>query len=125
MAFEQIDPTRRYQVNGEVCPLNSGFVILAVGNDQTIIPAVSGKIHAVMGWIIQTNGAANGNFNLQDGAAGSIIHFSAMPSNAQPSDKLPIVNVPYFQTSVGNGLYTDVAGTGLTITIFYITYTPP
>jgi hypothetical protein len=118
------DPVRIFQVNGEVCKLLSAFQVVPVAGNNTLVAAVAGKVIRVMGWNAQSNGAV-GSINFKDGSGGTTLHAVNTPANtAGDSDKQPIVECGYFETSSGVGLFGDCGTTAQLLTIFYITYTP-
>lgn len=129
-----IDPIRYFEVKGQVCPLLAvANAAIAVANNTQIIaaiPAVAGvsaaKVIRVMGWSLQSTGAGFPSILFKSNSAGTALTAPIfIPSNAAGlSDRLPIIDTGYFETSAGHGLFVDVTVATINSTIFYITYTP-
>lgn len=121
-----IDPTRIYEINGEVCPLlSTPLLTLAVGNNQAVVSAVTAKKIRVMGWILSANAVAtNPGVALKDGNAGTVLAGTILPAPEVKNDKLPIVDSGYFETTAGTGLYADITTATAKVQVFYIAYTP-
>lgn len=122
----KIDPTRIFEVNGEVCQLKSTQVMPGAGVDIGVIACPAGQRIRVMGWLIQSVGATAGSFKFKDGPGGTGLTsiLFAPPSTNGDCFELPIVDSGYIETSTDELLYVDVAVAQLSMTIFYITYTP-
>lgn len=123
-----IDPLKYYQRKGrhsESTPLKAARFSLSTGNDQQIVAAVSGKRIRVMGLIAQSTTSTAGSFTLQSASGGAA--FSGgyhAPANTLPPWLLPITDSGYWETEIGEGLFSDVATAAITGDIFYIEYTP-
>lgn len=118
-----VDPLRVFEVNNQVCQLNSVYVLAPIAAGTVLIAGVTGKKQRIMGWIIQSTGAIGGMTLKSSG--GTVLHVQVTPINTGPTDKLPIVESGYFETvAAGEGITVDVITTTATITLFYITYTP-
>lgn len=123
---EHIDPTRYFQVKGEVCQMMSAFLSASVANDQTVITAVSGKRIRVMGLQMVSGGAGISTTSLKNGSGGTFLASVTAPANtsATPNVFWPIAESGYFETDTGVGLFIDVGTTACNVTILYLTYTP-
>ena len=124
MTLKQVDAVRVYEINGQVCPLLAAQATHTVGANRTVVTGVSGSKIAVMGWIAQTDGAAAGSMQLKSASAGTMLMAPLFvpPSTGGLNDKLPIVDVPYFQTNSGEGLFVDIVTTAISLTVFYLIY---
>lgn len=119
-----IDPTRTFQINGQVCPLQTAPYSVGVGLNQSIIALVFGKKIGIMGWKIQTNGAAVGAIDFKNGSGGAVIirGMYPPPSAGGLTCDLPVVGSIYASTGTGVALYADTFTTAQHGNIFYITY---
>lgn len=99
---------------------------LAIGNNQQLVAAMTNIKIRVMGWIAQSNTGTASAFQLKSNSAGTTIMapLTVPPVTNGLSDKLPIFDSGYMETSAGHGLYVDVTGADLNLTLFYITYSP-
>lgn len=122
--FQRLNPLAFYETPKEVCPVLNKFVSLGVGANQSVVAAVTGKRIRVMGLVAQSNNAASGVLQLLDGSGGTLLYSYPLPTNAQPTEKLPIVNSGYMETSTGVGLFATVLTQAIVANIFYIVYTP-
>lgn len=123
--MEWIDPTKRYQVNGQVFAIDCAFASFAVGNNQAIVAGVTGRRHRVMGFLLQSQAAAIGTISLKDSNAGTVKILSVGPSGAAgPPFLLPVIDGGYFDTVTGSGVYVDVFTNAIHLTVFYISYVP-
>lgn len=100
-----------------------------VANNQALVAALTSpdQIILVVGWIAQGSGAAVGTFQLKSASGGTTIMAPLMvPSNAAGAcDKLPINESGYgMATTAGQGLFVDITGAGINLTIFYKSYVP-
>lgn len=121
--FTMIDPTRIFEINGQVCPLLNYPAAIAVGNNRQMVAAASGKRHRVMGWKAQGDTGVS-SMALKSASGGTFLTTAlTMPSNAAGSfDFLPIVACGYMETLTGEGLFVDVATNVLLINLWYVTY---
>lgn len=121
-----VDPIRYFETKGQVSTLTCAYLIGAVANNQQIVAAVTGKRIRVMGWMIQSSGAAPGaiNFKSANGGTQLTAALSMPPNGAGVIDHLPITDTGYFETLTGEGLFCDIATTTMSVNIFYTTYTP-
>lgn len=126
-----VDPIRIFEVskNGaaEVSTLLCAVAALGTGINQQVVAAVTGKKIRIMGVLAQSSNAANGTYTFQSGAAGSTLFGPiAAPLVTDPMSPLmlPITDSGYLETNSGDGLYSDIATDSVTLTVFYITYTP-
>lgn len=120
------DSVRMFQVNNNVCPLLSIPFNGAVGNNQLLVAAVTGKRIRVMGLIAQSDTATVGRFQLEDGSGGAQISAALSTPPVTNGDVLfmPIVECGYCETSTGTGLYCDIVTAAINMQVWYITYTP-
>lgn len=119
-----IDPTRIYEVKGQVSKVASSAGNATTGSGKTIVAAVSGSIIRVMGWTLQAQTvAATINFKSSGGTLLHDIVSLAAATDCKP-DRLPMFYSGYFETLVGEGLVADVAGGSVYHNVYYITYQP-
>lgn len=108
----------------ELSPILSYSGGFAIGNNQSVIAAVTGQKIRVLGYAVQSSTATQSTYGFIDGSGGaSLSSFIAPPSTAAPF-ALPIVDPGYFETSTGVGLFLNVATAAVTINVFYLTYLP-
>lgn len=119
-----LDPTRVFEVQGEVCELKTAMVILAIGNNQEVIAAVSGKQIRVMGLCLAANTATQPGVVLRDGNGGTIKVAITPPANTNPPFLWPIVDSGYFSLTVSTKLSADITTAAANIHVHYIEYTP-
>lgn len=127
MSKFQVNPLKIFEINGQNCPILSSATTATVGNNRTIVTAISGKIIRVMGWKVSQAGAVAGAyFTLRSASGGTVIHNGQMvPVNTYgDSEFLPINEAGYCETTVSQGLYMDVGAGDLYPNIFYIAYIP-
>lgn len=120
-----IDPVRIFNIKSQVCTLQCKAVIAAVGNNQTLIAAVTGKVIEVMGWCHQAIGAAVGSFTYKDGSGGTSLYGpSTVPVVTAGANEFKPVSISGYgiRTTAGTGLFGDIAGANIDMNIFYITY---
>lgn len=128
--FLMIDPTRIYQIKGEVSKVLCASGGNTVGVNRTIVTGITGKLIRVMGWIITPVTTAlpanNSYFSLKSASGGTVImNAMGLLAGVGGNDKLPIVDCGYAETlATGDGLFMDIVGSDLYWNIFYITYTP-
>lgn len=118
-----IDPIRRFEIKGQVCPLLCLSIGLPVGNNQLLITAVSGQRIRVMGLTYSSDAAGSG-IAFRNGSAGSVIYRLYTPPIYTPMGELRLADSGYFETSTGIGLYADFTAAAASLNVFYITYTP-
>lgn len=123
MSFEQIDPTRMYQISGQVYPLQTGCISLAIAVGTTVIAASATQRHRIFGVVAQTNGAAPGLLILKAGAAQKLIVGPGTTAAGLPFT-LPVIDSGYWETATNEAVLADVTTTAIYLTISYITYTP-
>ena len=126
MALIVVDPRRVFEVKGQVCPLTQAVSNLAIGADQVVVAAVSGRRIRVMGWLIQSATGVVGTFNFKSGVGGPGIIgvFGAPPITAGVIDKLPIIDPGYAECAVTTALVVDIALAAVNINLFFIAYPP-
>lgn len=129
MSFNQVNPLKVYEINGIPCKVKSAQSSGTVGNDRTVVSAVTGKIIRVMGFTITptVTNVALGNtpyIALKDGSGGTGLILYGVANGLGGSQGLPIVDSGYCETTVGNGLFMDVGIAAVYYTVFYIEYTP-
>jgi len=121
------DPTRIYEINGQVYPLlSTPFTPVGTGNNQTAISGTAGKRIAVMGWIAQSSTGTVGSylFKSSTGPVALSSPLAAPPvTNGELHSFLPRDSY-YFKTALGDDLTIDVITAVVYMTIFYIVYTP-
>ena len=126
--FFQVCPPKIFENrNDGILSLSAASAALAVGNNQQVVAAISGKRIKVMGWFMQSNHAtAVSDFLLKSASAGTALTttFSVPPSGSGFKDEAPIVESGYVETNTGEGLFIDVTTNTIRYTIFYIAYTP-
>lgn len=124
-SFELIDPVKIFQVNGVVCPvltIGNGYT---VGSNRTILAGTSGKRYRIMGGLFSSGSATAGQAFIKSASGGTVFLWNIVgPVVSAPAFLLPIVNSGYGETNTGEGIFTDIAGADLYLTLFYITYTP-
>lgn len=125
MTFHRVDPVRLYE-SKEVCKVQAAFVEATVAANTSVIAAVSGKRHRVMGWIAQCDTATVGTFQLKSASAGTMLMapLAAPPVTNGDTHTLPITDSGYMETNTGEGLFVDVVTGAVNLTVFYITYIP-
>ena len=122
-----IDPSRYYEVKGQVEPVRTQPAQLALGSNASVVAAVTGKRIRVLGFTAQGDGSA-GRIAFKDGSGGTRLFGPLnIPSSATPETYfLPVIDSGYFETSTGVGLFADVGAFGgaVNLNVFYIEYTP-
>lgn len=120
-----IDPVRRYQIKDEVSTVKCAPLSPAIGNNQAVITAVSGKCIRVMGWDMQSQTATQASVVFKSASGGTLLTTAILlpPSTALPFSK-PIADSGWFQTNSGEGLYVDVVAASAWINVYYVTLTP-
>jgi hypothetical protein len=120
-----VDPTRIFEVNGQVCPLLTYSATVPVSTNTQLVAAVTGKRIRVMGYALQTNDASLiGVIEFLDGSGGARKDAVYAPVRGQQREKLPIVDSGYFETTTATGLFANVSVASVFATVFYIVYTP-
>lgn len=123
-----LDPARRYLINGTSCPVLSAVLAVAAGNDNLIVPAVTGKIIRMMaleaGTVTQPDRAAGSNcpyITLKTGLAGTPRFLRSMPAGEL---SVPEKDSGYFDCALSTAMYVDVGILPIYMTVFYIAYPP-
>ena len=119
-----VSPPKYYEVNGQVTPVIGFGKDFAVGNNQQVIAAVTGKIIRVMGFSLQSTTAVNSLIYLKNGSGGGMFHIQWTPASNQPIVPFDVCDGGYFECSVSTGLYTDVVTAAGIVNVNYIVYTP-
>jgi hypothetical protein len=119
-----IAPTKLYMINGEVCTLKCAFSSPTVGNNRTLVAAVSGKRIRVMGYRIKSQNAAAAMLWKSLNAAVNVFHCNIPALSTGLPEALEIADCGYFETTTGDVLAADVSGDALNVNVFYIEYTP-
>jgi len=114
-----IDPTRIYEVQGQRYELQTATLVAAVANNQSIIAAVSGYIHYLMGWKIYSLAGGATDIDLKAGSGGTVLMNITLP--AANKDDLPVIDSAYFKLATNQALVCDVNTTGVHLNIFYLT----
>lgn len=110
-------------------PQSAGYLSSIVANNQSIIPAISGKKIAVTWLMARTgNNVANGSFVLKSASGGAPLStfITAPLDNAVvPAMLFPAqFGILYFTTNISEGLFVDVNTQPINFTVGYIAYTP-
>lgn len=125
--FLQVEPLKIFQIKGENCPIISVAMAPTVGNNNSIVAAVSGYAYRIMGWILQSDSAVDyGSIQFKSNSGGTMITgklFVPIRATGLTHD-LPIVQSGYCSTSTGHGIFADVTTANIIGTLFYITYVP-
>lgn len=119
-----IDPTRKYQIAGQVYPLLSVYFEPTVANNQQALANASGYKYRFMGGWAASAGAGVSVITFKDGTGGTNLLGMQPAGNAVGIDFLPIIESGYAETTTGNGLFADVSTTAARVTVFYIKYKP-
>jgi hypothetical protein len=121
-----VDPTRTFEIKGQVCPIQFKFTDSPVmGAEAVLIAAQSGKRIRVMGGVFTTDDPKNiGLLQLGDGAGANWIFGYWPPIRGTQPFILPISDTGYFETSTGNALYVFCTTNSCVYSLFYIVYTP-
>lgn len=121
--METFDPTRLFEIKGQVSTVTPAILTGTVNNNQSIKTAVTGKRIRVMGWEAQGVGPAISNLVFKSASGGSAIsqkyYFSYLDIIS-----MPITDSGYFETNTSEALVCDIAGDVINLTVYYITYTP-
>lgn len=121
-----VDCIRKFTINGQVCERKSTQNTFAVANNQSVVAAVTGQRILVLGWKANGTTAAVGVMQFKSASGGTMLtHPIVVPSNAAGnSDLLPINDTGWIETNTGEGLFVDITGAAVGLTLFYLTYTP-
>ena len=129
-----VSPPKYFEVggsggSGQTCKLKSITSAGIVGNNRTVVAAITGKIIRVMGFIVcpTVNNFALGNIpyiTLKDGSGGTGLILYGVANGLGGSLGLPVVDSGYAETTVSTGLFMDIAIYDVYYTVFYIDYTP-
>jgi len=125
--IQEFDPTRVLvdSRGGALSNLKvqSASVAASVGTGTSIIAAVSGQRHRILGWHLSAGLAGNTVISLRDGAGGTVLAQFNLVATAR--DFAPISFSGYFECSTNTALVCDLTTTDGLVNIFYVTYTPP
>lgn len=127
MSLFVVNSLKKYEVNGQVCPVISAGATHTAGNDRTIVAAATGKRHRIMGYVAQSAAAgATSGFVIKAAAAGRALNAltEAPASGAGLPFVLAISDAGYDESDTGAALVVDVYVSSLNLTVYYITYTP-
>lgn len=128
MYGQPISPPQYYSVNGQTCKLLPAVLSAsAVANNTAVVSAITGKIIRFMGFSgCAEHATSYGSIRFKDGSGGTFKTHTIplLPFPSTPQAGLPVIDPGYFETTVGVGLYCDIAGQPANATIFYIAYTP-
>jgi len=122
----RVSPPKYYEVNQQVCTVDSAFLAPGAGLNQQMIAAVTGRRIRVMGFDLQGDTAAGVAVAFKNGSGGAqkTIAYS-LPAIATGTIFVkPIVDCGYFETSTGVGLFVDTYTGFSRIGVYYITYAP-
>lgn len=122
-----VDPIRKFELKGNIATVVTNSANLTAGLNQVIVAASTGYRIRVMGWSSQTiSAAAVGYYRFKDGNGGSVItqYLWAPITTVGQSDKFPITDSGYFETTSGNGLYADSTTADICLLVHYIIYAP-
>lgn len=120
-----IDPIRIYEINKQVSTLQTAVFNSAVGANQSVIAAVTGKRIRIMGMTLQAASTA-GDIIFKSGTSGTnyITCVFKPPALTLPPFLLPVTDSGYCETVTGEPVYADVGTAACYVNLFYITYTP-
>lgn len=120
-----IDPSRYFEIKGQVEPLRAHVANIPVALNTTALAAIAGKRIRVMGLMAQGSAAVT-TLTLKNGNAGtSLFGPFNIPSSATPNVLfLPVIDAGYFETSTGVGLFADCAGASTIVNLYYVEYAP-
>lgn len=120
-----IDSVRYFQINGQVYPLLSKFLIQAVAANVSLVAGVAGQSVRVMGYrVASTAAGAVGAAVFLDASGGTIKDALLAPDPAvnNPYER-PVIDTGYFETTSGNGLFLTVQTNSVNVFVNYIQYT--
>lgn len=120
-----ISPPQIYFVNGDTCKLNAGLDFSGATGFQTVVAGVTGKIHRLMGMILQSPGTV-GSVAVYSNSGGTVIlsPITAPAASTGNAFVLPIADSGYCETLVGQALAVGVSTQAVNGSYFYITYKP-
>jgi hypothetical protein len=121
-----VAPPKYYEVNGQVCKLQSAFAVQVPANNISVIAAVTGQIIRVMGVTVQHTAAVGGvSAIFKNGSGGASLIGAVVPNAATGLYwQEPVIDAGYCETSVSTALVVDVAAGNVLYNVYYITYTP-
>lgn len=121
-----IDPSRRFESRGRICPLSFFANTVGVGVNRLIAAAVPDQRIRCMGLAAQTQAAASGNLIFKSASGGTVIcpSFYTPVSTNGAFFFLPMTETGYFETNTNEGLYADCGTNDQSLLLFYITYAP-
>jgi len=124
--YNMIYPNKVFQDQNGVCELKNAVVNgLAVGADQLVITAVTGKRILVIGGNAYSNGAAT-TLAFLSASGGALIRMAALPANTSASPNVPLTlhQFDQWQTRTGEGLYCTNSAAVALVSITYLEYAP-
>lgn len=129
MTTLRISPHQYFEVNGQICPVNTVGDGYAVASGTEILPGIADVRIRVMGFIAQSQSAADSSaVRFRNGAAGAYFgSLFVINGNTTPGYQpfmLPIFEGGYFETDTGISLNADVSVQNVFLTVFYIRYRP-
>lgn len=123
--FFVVDPVKKYQkAGGDVLELQAAFISAPVGNNQPVVPNVSGKVARFMGCSAIATGATAGTVAFKTASGGTNKLIVSAPVSTSPPFILGVIDSGYFSSDLNNGLYIDVTAGNVYVTIFYVYLTP-
>lgn len=124
----KIDPTRIFEIKGQVYKLLVASDVALVGNNKIIVAAASGKITRVMGWLVSNATTTSGvYFSLHSSGGAKIatgVVLNANNAAGYAPGRQPITESGYGETVVGESLQMDIGTDNIYYNVYYITYTP-
>lgn len=124
--FETVDPTRYFEIQGNVSEVLCSACEFGVAANQQVVAAVTGKIIGLVGLLLQASTGAIGSVRFRSASGGGFISASkwAPPNTNGSSLFLPIGRTLYYKTNVGEGLFCDVGTAAIWMDVFYVIYKP-
>lgn len=119
-------PGIAFQNQNGICQLKTAVVNgLAVGANQLVITAVSGKKLLIVGGNAYSNGAAT-TLAFLSASGGTLIRMIALPANtvATPNVPLTLHQFDQWETKTGEGLYCTNSAVLALVSVTYVEYTP-
>lgn len=122
MSLFTIDSLRAIEIKGEISPILTAVFSASIANDQLVISGISNKVFRILGIIAQSSSSTTSVITFKSASGGNIILAPiAVPMNTNGGVfQLPLELTGYASTNVGEGLYADVATSGVNASIFYI-----
>lgn len=122
-------PHKYYEVvrgvgSAETATVKAANVGLSVGNNQSVVAAVTGKRIRVLAYKVSSLNSSVGAYAFKSGSGGAVLDGGQSPPNTIP----PLIMIPwdagYFETETGIGLFADIVSNGASIQVYYVEYTP-